>query len=100
MAYMIKKDEKISDIVDVLDIPYSVIQRFNPFVESMDGVYEGKSLTLPRQYVVQPNETYLSISKRFSVNLLYMKELNPYIDGPNSVIYPGQTIYLPAKEYH
>jgi LysM repeat protein len=97
--YKIRKDEKISNIADLFDVPYIVIQRFNPFVEDMNGDYAGRSLTLPRQYTVLPDETYESISKTFGVNPLYLKELNPYIDSEASVIYPGQTIFLPAKEY-
>jgi LysM repeat protein len=98
MPYKIKKNEKISHIVDKFDMPYDVIKRFNPFVENENDVYEGKTLTFPRQYVVQPGQTYLSISEMYAIHPSYLKDLNPYVDV-TSVIYPGQTIFLPAKEY-
>ncbi len=94
MPYIIQKNEKISDIVNKFDIPYNLIQRFNPYIESIQGVYPGQSLSLPLIYSVLPGETYESIGKTYSVIPSYMKELNPYIDE-QPIIYPGQTVFLP-----
>ncbi|KIL40049.1 hypothetical protein SD70_16075 [Gordoniibacillus kamchatkensis] len=96
MPYKIKKQEKISDIVSRFDVPYQTIRRFNPYVESEQGVYEGRELRLPRSYTVLPDETYESIAKTYGILPLYLKELNPYI-GEQPVIYPGQSILLPPE---
>lgn len=96
MLYRIKKDEKISDIVDNLDIPYSLISRYNPFVESMDGTYQDRVLTLPLTYTALPGDTYESIGQSFGILPLYMRELNPHTDT-SSIIYPGQPIFLPPN---
>jgi LysM repeat protein len=98
MRYKIKKNEKISDIVDKLDIPYDMIRRFNPFVESKEEVYEGRVLTLPVPFSVLPDQTYESISLSYSILPSYLYELNPYIEGRN-IIYPGQSLFLPPIEY-
>lgn len=97
MPYQIKKAEKISDVVGKLDIPYALIKHYNPYVESEDGVYEGAHLTLPRAYTVLPGETYDSICREHRIQASYLKKLNPYLDGQPSVIYPGQTVFLPAR---
>lgn len=97
MPYKMKEKEKISEIVERYDIPLSQIQRYNPFVEKLNGEYPGKTLTFPRVYVALPGDSYTSISKEYNIMPLYLKELNPYADGP-SVIYPGQTIFLPPSD--
>jgi LysM repeat protein len=94
MSYKVQKNEKISDIVNKLDMPYDLIKRYNPFVESPNDFYEGRTLILPRVYTILPDQTYESISKAHSIHPSYLKELNPYMDG-QSVVYWGQTIFLP-----
>jgi LysM repeat protein len=96
MLYKMKKDEKISDVVNTYDVPYYLITRYNRFVVSEDGVYVGRDLTLPRTYTVLPGDSYDSIVKTYRVLPSYLKELNPYMDE-QSVIYPGQTIFLPPE---
>jgi LysM repeat protein len=94
LPYVIRKNEKISDLVDRFDVPYDLIWRYNDFVANEHAVYEGRKLTLPRVHQVLPGQTYKSIGELYSVTPAYLHELNPYIDG-QSVIYPGQTIFLP-----
>lgn len=96
MLYRLRPDQKISDVVSKLDMPYALIRRYNPFVEGLENTYAGRTLRLPLTYAVLPGETYETISAAFGILPLYMKELNPYLDG-QMVIYPGQTVYLPPE---
>jgi LysM repeat protein len=73
-----------------------LIKRYNRFVVDENGLYVGRNLTLPRTYTVLPGDTYHSIGKTYRVIPSYLKELNPYMDE-QSVIYPGQTIFLPPE---
>jgi spore coat assembly protein SafA len=46
-------------------------------------------------YTIKPGDTLFLIAKRFNVGLSTLRAANPQIADPN-VIYPGQTILIPA----
>lgn len=98
MYYQIKKDEKIADVINFFDIPFELIQGYNPFVKDMDGDYQNKVLSLPTTYMVQPGETYESIHKKFSLSLKDFSLINSHL-GDQAVIYPGQTVFIPPFTY-
>jgi spore coat assembly protein SafA len=49
-------------------------------------------------YTIKPGDTLFLIAKRFNVGLSTLRAANPQIADPN-VIYPGQTILIPAAGF-
>jgi LysM repeat protein len=97
MPHILLKDEKIGDISRFYDVPFSMIQRFNPYVTSEEGIYRDRILTLPTRYTIIPGETYPGIARRIGLTPAQLFQLNP--DLNTAVIYPGQTLLLPPSQF-
>ncbi|SDZ25287.1 LysM domain-containing protein [Evansella caseinilytica] len=96
MQYRIKPKETIADVMDFFDIPFHLIQRYNPWVKKIEAVYENNILILPYKYTVVPGEKYENIAKHFHVSPEEFWNINCDI-GQLGVIYPGETVFLPPE---
>lgn len=97
MYYQVKEHEKISDVADGMDIPFSLIKYYNKFVKSEHEVHTGRKLLLPLRYTVLPDDTYDGIAGKFAVSKSEFGRLNP--ESNDTVIYPGQSILLPPQRF-
>ncbi len=98
-TYLVKKDDTISSISSLYNIPAIEIIRFNNLKKPYN-IVEGQVLNIPTgtfnifdYYKVSKNDTLYKIASAYGTNSKTLSAINGL--NANEYIYPGQTLLVP-----
>ena len=103
LLYTVQKGDSLWSIAKQYGVSLESLIKANPQIKDPNKIYPGQQIRVPVSdsgelfaYTVKKGDTMWSIAKRFGVSLESLIRANPKIKDPNK-IYPGQTVYVPAK---
>lgn len=110
MVYVIKRDDTLTAIARRFGTTVAAILAANPQIDNPSLIFEGQTITIPdaavpqapqpvagqTSYIVQEGDTLFLIAQKFSLTLDDLIAANKLIEKPD-LIFPGQTIIIPAK---
>ncbi len=110
MVYVVKQDDTLTAIAQRFGTTVAAILAANPQIDDPSLIIEGQTITIPdaampqvpqpvagqTSYIVQKGDTLFLISQRFGLTLDELIAANKLIEKPD-LIFPGQTIIIPAK---
>ncbi|HEY0179198.1 MAG TPA: phage tail tip lysozyme [Dokdonella sp.] len=107
-AYVVKSGDTLSSIAQAHGVSLSALEQANPQIKNPNLIYAGQHVTIPgashaaggsagaaSTYTVESGDTLSSIAHAHGVALSALESANPQIHNPN-VIYPGQSVHIPA----